>query len=55
MLILESWRFLVLGEVSFRIRTLPNRQRNRARTYYFILYFVRFGTSALMLTHAAFR
>ena len=41
MLTLESWRFPVLGEVSFCIETLPNRQRNGARSYYYIVYYLR--------------
>ena len=32
MLTLESWRFLVLDEVSFCVRSLPNRSRNQARS-----------------------
>ena len=39
MLTLEFQRFPVLGEVSFFVRTLPNRLRNRARSYYIIVLF----------------
>ena len=38
MLTLVSQRFPVSGEVSFCIRTLPNRSRNGARSYYYILF-----------------
>ena len=38
MLTLESQRLPVLGEVFFCLRTLPNRKRNGARSYYNILY-----------------
>ena len=41
MLSLESQRFPVLGEVSFCVRTLPNRQRNVPRSYYYIVYYLR--------------
>ena len=36
MLTLESRRFPMLGEVSFCTRTLPNRFRNGARSYYYV-------------------
>ena len=38
--ILESQRFLVLGEVSFCVRTLPDCYRNGARSYYYIVYYL---------------
>ena len=40
MLTLESRRFLVLGEVSFCIRTLPNCKRNQAKSYYYIVWLI---------------
>ena len=41
MLTLVSWRFPALSEVSFCVRTFPNCQRNRARSYYYIVYYRR--------------
>ena len=46
MLTLESLMFPVLGEVSCYVRVLPNRSRNRARRYYYIVLFSNFGTIA---------
>ena len=41
MLTLESWRFPVLGEVSFIVRTLTNSLRHETRSYYYIVYYLR--------------
>ena len=41
MLTLESRRFPVLDEVSFSTRTLPHCLRNGAKSYYYIVYYLR--------------
>ena len=38
----------MLGEVSFGIRTLPNHKRNGARSYYYIVYYVRSMLQSLL-------
>ena len=53
MLTLESWRFPVLGEVSFCVRTLLNCKRNKVRSYYYIVYYIVY-TKVYTPTHSVF-